>query len=415
MSLRLVQGIEEVNNMLTEYAKRKQNAKGAVSIFVVIFSALLITTISIGFIRIMVQEQQQASAVDLSQSALDSANAGVEDAKRLLVRYSDYCKGSTAASSTPECSRISQALMNGNECNTLQKSGIVGSTSDKEVLLRQSGNDADLQLMQAYTCVKIQLNTNDYVGTVTTADSRIIPLKGTGDFDRIEVEWYSQADLRGPDGDGGMPESIELPADTELPKLADWGSNRPGMLRMQLIQFGDTFQLSDFDKKEDGSSNARTLFLNPSSVGRDQVNFTDDLRGSMNSGSLQQIACDQSFSSTTIDKEFACKATIMLPNAIGQSDLRRTAFLHIDTLYNDNTSFRIKLANSSSPVTFSSVQPIVDSTGRANDMFRRVQSRIEMDSSLFPFPQSAVDISSNVCKTFRVTDTEYESGDCSSE
>ncbi|RYX79530.1 hypothetical protein EON76_02320 [bacterium] len=403
--------------MLTDYAKRKQGTNGAVSIFVVIFSALLITTIAIGFIRIMVQEQQQASAVDLSQSALDSANAGVEDAKRLLVRYSDYCKGSTTASSTPECNRISQALMNGGGCDTLQKSGIVGSPDDKEVLLRQSGNDADLQLMQAYTCVKIQLNTNDYVGAVTTSDSRIIPLKGTGDFDRIEVEWYSQADLRGSDSDsdGGVPESIDLPADTELPKLADWGSNRPGMLRMQLIQFGDSFQLSDFDKKEDGSSNARTLFLNPNSVGRDQVNFTDDLRGSMSSGSLQQISCDQTFSSTTIDKEFACKATIILPNAIGQNDLRRTAFLHIDTLYNDNTNFRIKLANSSSPVTFSSVQPIVDSTGRANDMFRRVQSRIEMDSSLFPFPQSAVDISSNLCKTFRITDTEYESGDCSSE
>lgn len=385
------------------------------SIFVVIFSALLITTISIGFIRIMVQEQQQAAAIDLSQSALDSANAGVEDAKRLLVRYSEHCQTSTAASVTAECTRISQALANGNDCNTLQQSGIVGALGDKEVILRQQANDADEQLMQAYTCVKIQLNTNDYVGTINTSDSRIIPLKGTADFDRIEVEWYSQADLKGDEASGGSVEQIDLPTDTELPKLADWEPNRPGMLRMQLIQFGDTFQLSDFDKKDDGTSNARTLFLNPSGAGLETVSFADDLRGSKTSGSLQQIACDPTFSTTTIDREYACKATILLPAAIGQSDLRRTAYLHVDSLYNNNTSFRVKLASGPSQITFNSVQPIVDSTGRANDMFRRVQSRIEMDSSTFPFPQSALSVSSDVCKTFRVTDTEYESGDCSTE
>lgn len=398
------------------YQSKKERMRGAVSIFVVIFSALLITTIAVGFIRIMIQEQQQATNTDLSQSALDSANAGVEDAKRLLVRYGDYCQGSTAASSTTECVRLSRALSENASCNTIQKSGIAGEESGDEVRLQQTGNAADELLEQAYTCVKIQLDTTDYVGSLSTSDSKMIPLKGTADFDRIDIEWYSQADLKDSGGDADDTiQQIMLSGDTELPKLADWQANRPAMLRLQLIQFGDTFQLSDFDKKDDSTSNSRTLFLNPSVAGRNSMNFSDDVRGSRTSGSLQQVACDSNFTSATVDRQYACKATILLPPAIGSSDLRRTAYLHVDSLYNDNTSYRIQMANGSTPVTFSSVQPIVDSTGRANDLFRRVQSRIEIDNSTFPFPQSALSVSSNLCKTFRVTDTEYEAGECSSE
>lgn len=388
--------------------------RGAVSIFIVIFSTLLITTVVVGFIRLMIQEQQQATSADLSQSALNSAQAGVEDAKRALVRYQDYCLGSTAAATTSECVRLDRALKDGKQCDTIQQTGVAGSPSDSEVVVRQVLNDADAQLEQAYTCVKIQLNTFDYVGRLPASGSRMIPLKATGDFNNVVIEWFSQSDLKESSNDDATTESISLSTDMTLPTLSEWESNRPALLRTQLIQFGSTLKLSDFNKTQDGASNAHTLFMNPSEVGRNALSFTDDARLSIATGSLQQIACDRNFTTATTDKLYACKATISLPNAIGQSDQKRTAYLRLNALYNKNTSFRVQLMQDATPVTFSSVQPIVDSTGRANDLFRRIQSRIEIDNSTFPFPQSSIDLSGSLCKTFLVTDKvdDYVEGTC---
>lgn len=391
----------------------RKRSRGAVSIFVVIFSTLLITTVVVGFVRFMIQEQRQATAADLSQSALNSAQAGVEDAKRALVRYRNYCLGSSAAATTEECVRLDTALKNSSQCNTIQMAGIAGSPADKEVIVRQEANDADNLLQQAYTCVKIQMNTTDYIGQLPARGSRMIPLKGVEDFNKVEIEWYSQSDLK-ESSEGSGSNSVELSTDSYLPKLADWSRNRPALLRVQLIQYGDSFQLSDFDKTDDGASNAYTLFLNPSEAGREELSFADDARLSSSTGSLQRIACDRNFSTTSTDKLYACKAIITLPNAVGQSDTKRTAYLRLNGLYNDRTSFRVKLAREASAVAFNSVQPIVDSTGRANDLFRRVQSRVEIDNSTFPFPQSTLDLSGGLCKTFLVTDkaSDYVEGRC---
>ena len=55
--------------------------KGGVSIFIVIMVSILVSIMSASFLRIMLRDQEQASKLDLSQSAYDSAQAGVEDAK----------------------------------------------------------------------------------------------------------------------------------------------------------------------------------------------------------------------------------------------------------------------------------------------------------------------------------------------
>jgi hypothetical protein len=83
------------------------------------------------------------------------------------------------------------------------------------------------------------------------------------------------------------------------------------------------------------------------------------------------------------------------------------AYLRLSTLYNAS-HFMVKLYNTdtgSSLVRFKGVQPQVDSTGRANDMFRRVQALVEL-KGVVTYPEAAVDIAGNLCKNFLITDTE---------
>jgi hypothetical protein len=97
--------------------------------------------------------------------------------------------------------------------------------------------------------------------------------------------------------------------------------------------------------------------------------------------------------------------TLDLPTPIGGGD--RQAYLRLSSLYN-GAHFRVTLSNNGAAEKFSGVQPIVDSTGRANDIFRRISARVNLYD--FPYPDAALDITGNLCKSFSVTDTEYFPG-----
>ncbi|MBH1956693.1 hypothetical protein I8H84_03910 [Candidatus Saccharibacteria bacterium] len=397
-----------------------EGERGAVSLFVVIFTALIVTVMTVSFIRLMIDGQRSASDADLSRSALDSAQAGVEDAKRALVKYRSCLSGS---SDPTTCASLVATLPTDKSCQVLQNSGIVGAPADKEVIIKQS--DGDEKLQQAYTCVKVEINSDDYIGTIDQDKSRIIPLRGVSEFNQIRIKWFTIDDLANPEDRIDLPAlSSDPSAGFELPKQADWPSNQPALMRTQLIQYGDSFTLDQFDKSEGGDSNSNTLFLYPDQVGAKSYSFLSDGRRSASSGLLRSVTCDPNFSketSATTGRQYACETIITLPKAIGaSSEKQRTAYLNLMGLYRSSNNFKIELLNSSGGVTsapnvvkFGGVQAVVDSTGRANDKFRRVESRVELDANTFQYPTSTSNTSAGFCKNFFVTDAaaEYVKGD----
>ena len=159
--------------------------RGAVSIFIVVFTALLITVVTASFIQIMVSNQEQASNNDLAQSAYDSALAGVEDAKRALIRLRN-CE----LSGPSGCANSIKSKMNDSCTDALSDAGIAFTGADQNEQQVGSG------LNQAYTCVKIQLNTDDIDGTVTPTAPDVIPLdSGDEPFTRIRLSWFTAEDL----------------------------------------------------------------------------------------------------------------------------------------------------------------------------------------------------------------------------
>lgn len=375
---------------------------GAVSLFIVVFSTLLITVVTVGFISIMVQEQQQASTTDLSQSAYDSAQAGVEDAKRALLYYQNVCGGSD----TTKCTQaIKDSFSSTASCNDVVKNLTDVGILNEEIAVQTNGVGNALD--QAYTCVKVNLQTDDYVGVLGQDTSKFIPLIGVSDFNTIHIEWFSVKDLQGATTSVNVP-SFSL--GSPLLSQSNWTSlaspNRPSIMRAQFIQFSNKngFSLSDFDSNTANASN-NTLFLYPSNIVDSSKSFGSDVR--QTTKNITQIHCEPSLVSLV----YSCSATIKLPATIKVGD--NTAYLKITVLYK-KTNYRITLINDVTPVRFNAVQPSVDSTGRANDLFRRVQSRVELTDANFPYPEAAIDITGNLCKDFIVTDSidDYLNNNC---
>ncbi len=383
---------------------RQNSQRGAVSLFVVIFTALLLTVITVSFVQLMLRDQQQATTSDLSQSAYDSAQAGVEDAKRALL-LNQACDLGTAGPGV-NCATVQSALASG-ACDTVATALSIAQTNN-ETLIQQ--DESDKKLDQAYTCVKVAVNTPDYIRTLQPGESDIVPLTGTASFDTIELSWFTTSDFSSPSGSPATAFPSAGPG-VELPSAngVNWPFNAPSLMRAQLIQMNNSnFNLSDFDDEAGAKSNANTLFLYPSSVGLNAKNFADDAR---RSGLLapQLIRCLNTLAVAT----YACTTTIHLPEPINGSSADRNAYLRLSALYN-KSSFQVKLFNGVAPVQFSGVQSEVDSTGRANDVFRRVKSRVTLGGS-FPYPQAAIDIERDLCKSFTITDNtaDYTTTACS--
>lgn len=388
---------------------RQFDQSGAVSIFVVIFAALLMTIVTVSFIQLMIKDQQQATTSDLSQSAYDSAQAGVEDAKRLLL-LDQACRNGTAAPSI-NCMVIANALVPSagqteTSCDTLVKAGLVTSTNN-ETIIQQSVGDNAAKLDQAYTCVKIKVNTDDFKRDLEANESQTIPIRGVGEFDTIELDWFSRKDLSA-DNEELKIDFPTIGPDVSLPPVGStWQPNHPALMRVQFMQTGSSFKLSEFDAGQEGRSNANTLFLYPSASGLQDKEFAiDSRRSSLNAP--QQIRCVTSL----VTSEYACKTRLRLPQPIDGS-ANRNAFLRLSALYN-SASYKVTLKHGGEEVKLDRIQPEVDSTGRANDMFRRVQARIELNGD-FTHPEAAIDLAGDLCKNFTVTDQEggfNESASC---
>lgn len=380
--------------MRSQIDKVRRDERGVVSLFIVIFSTLLLTVLTIGFVRIMIKEQQQAMNDDLSQSAYDSATAGVEDGKRVIRKCLD---GDAHA-----CD-----VMSAKRCTTVSDAGVVALVGGETTIKSNSATEAD-SLNQAYTCVKIDMNTDDYYTSLTKGQSRMIPLNAVGPFTRIQIQWMHKG-LQGQAESGTLqsPTSAALGYDA-LPKEADWNTSAASLLRAQTILpvavAGASIAQTDFD-----TSTVSTAFLKPANVvggAAPNPHFVIGTpRASTDAGastSPNLVGCSKDeYAAGGLTSGYACIATLQWSNAVPAGST--LAYLRLTSLYRD-TSVRIQLFNDAgATVQLNGVQPQIDSTGRASNVFRRVMSRVDVSTNAPTYPEYAVDTTGSLCKDFYVT------------
>lgn len=364
--------------------------RGITSIFIVIIAALLFAIIAMSFAGLMSRDQRRSTDDELSQSAYDSAMAGVEDAKRVIMAARG---GSSEA----------QNAIAANECDTVQAANM--ATGDDEVIIQSSSSGGGQQLDQAYTCVKISSNSDNYLVNLEEMSSGIVPLYGVSSFDRLTIEWHTAASTSTSiDSLCGATSVSNTPLCQPGAVAAD---TTPALLRANFITPGASTRLSDLNDSEA----SQTVFLYPVVGGAGTVavsldaydrlydDYSNSAPGSLFINKPQPITCATSFGTSG----YACRAEVTLADRIDAYSA--LSFLRLTAIYAASDA-KITLYNGSfdsdDMVQFSGVQPVVDSTGRANDLFRRVEARLSLTSDI-NLPEAAIDTGGRICKNFLVT------------
>jgi len=380
---------------------KKQSKRGMASFYVVIFATILFGVVTVSFIRIILSEATQSSNDDLSRSAYDSAIAGVEDAKTAVNRYYSCINGTGNAG---DCDDDARVKLFRKTCSGAEGIGIAsylyGSDLNEVKIQEQNASSGENTSDQAYTCVIVSDEVPDYRGTLTDdTPTKAIPISsyagdgvstGTriGEVDKIRFSWYSR--LNEGDISNAKPfnesDGIHLSEKSNAPV--------PPAIALTFIKASKGVRTEDFHKLSNTDDLVySTVLLLPS-----KDNFGDFDKGTNIIGydDMTRYGNVGSFSTTTkypfgvkctTETEFACSVTITgLKGEVTEED---TVMLIVSLPYNDTvTDFAAALLNEEGgTVPFVGVQVQVDSTGRTNQLFRRVEARLDPIDLFFPFPQ----------------------------
>ncbi|MBQ3353068.1 hypothetical protein IJG89_01835 [Candidatus Saccharibacteria bacterium] len=400
--------------------------KGAASFYMVAFSTLILLIIVASFAAVIVAEVTKTSNDDLAQSAYDSALAGVEDAKLAFYNYQKCVEqGADVAVGLNDdgeitCPEIRYLVEKSNSCDMV---GLIlgrNPTEENGGVLIKEDSSGDNNMQQAYTCVKFNTSTSDYRATLSASNPlRVVKPKfdnaSASEITKVKISWYNDSEQ------SNFNYSNFSDSGISFKKVTD--ASVPPMISVSLIQTGPTFTLDDFEKTVGDQTDRGTLFLVP--YDNDESNLNEgnetyrkaDWTGETNkigSEALRKsndktiknlpyaVNCPKSSAS-----EYACSATIELPEPIGGSRNDDTFVFALSLPYgkpttsfvleffcnDDGTPCATKTISSTDEdgnviteeeqtdqVSLNMVQIEIDSTGRANDLYRRVEARLEGDS-----------------------------------
>ena len=421
--------------------KNKKFRKGAASFYIVAFSTLILMIVAASFAAVIISEITRTSNDDLSQSAYDSALAGVEDAKLAYYSY-ENCKGTPAAEpnkdNTITCGEMVWYMENPS-CDMV--GNMLGRTKDDVVAVEEvnTGAGASNNMQQYYTCVEVQDSLKDYRSTLSSS-SMIKAMRAKFDdeqetnpeakiankISKVKVSWYADSDSSTNITSKDYTNITESGNGVTFPSLVGEKAATPPTISLTMVQTGLSFDINSFDKTIGNTTNRGMVYLVPTS---DKTKASTDVAGNSN-GSFESsidanvIGSDAFLKSndktaqnlpykvycggTTEGNEFACSATIDLPRPIGGTRNSDTFMFVVGMPYgkagkSDKVSFLLEFFCESASqkcgqqtiigedgqektediaqANLKGVQVQVDSTGRANDLFRRIETRLEdMDS-----------------------------------
>ena len=379
--------------------KRMKTKSGVASFYIVAISTLVLVIIVVSFAAVIISEVNRTTNDDLAQSAYDSALVGVEDAKLAYYNYTECKNGKN--SSGLGCGDIVKMVNEGQDCSMVAK--ILGR-GEGEVKVNE-GNENNMD--QAYTCVKMSPVTSDYEVTISGGSKNIAKVKLKEDEDIKASEITSMVVHWSAKKDNG---SLAVPGDS--------------ILQVGVVQTAESFDLDDFEMtsySDGGQTNRGTVFLKAASdpgedAGGDYETSKETLKKMLLKSNDKTVVYNELKNEPYLaycpgveggKNPTACTVEMYLPEPIyGESiaeELKKrsddTFYVSLANIGNDVLDVSLEFCNAAGGCTKLAkeddewkydvkktfvpleMQVAVDSTGRANDLYRRVETRLGAGAS----------------------------------
>lgn len=342
------------NSMGTSHRETSlhRSEQGIVSIVVTILIMMILTLIVIGFARLSRNEQQQALDRELNTQAFYAAETAVNDVKQKFTSgtvdvtqdYNDTCQHFVTS-------------------YALNKSV---STPNVE-----------------YSCLLVDPSpvTLSY-NPVNTGTSRVFHLlaKNSGDIiDTVKFVWQPH------DGTGHLQGTCNPSLDTATWLNAfpsDWPTScKVGILRVNVLKFDAPAVRADL------INNTFTGFFYPHTDGGavSTVTYANGI-GATNAGVIKSGGCTGAG---------VCTVTI---TGLGA----RSSYVRMRSIYRSNDVTVTATDAVGTPLELADAQAVVDATGKASGVLRRIQVRLGLSKFGASFPENALQTADSICKRYSV-------------
>ncbi len=345
-----------------------KNEAGVVPIIITIFIMIILGLITIGFAQLMRREQRHVLDRQLSTQAFYAAETGVNDAVKALAKGYALNKTSCAPDAP-------------------------GAAAGDPFIAGKNKLDAATGIVQ-YTCLIIDPapNTLEY-GSVGTDHSTgvLVQSQGSTAISSIEVSWQGQnsdtTDTFVNRTPRDFPPLTTKDPDPACTSTTCWPS-QTGVLRMSLTP------MNAFDR-DNLIKNTYTAMLYPfPGAGPGTTTYASG-QADPAQGQIVDGGCAAVISSGA--KQFRyC-------NAIIDGLSQKSYFLRLKSIYHASTVTITAYGGGppASQLRLVGAQALVDATGKANDVLRRIQVRVRTGQD-FDFPEAPLDSVQSLCKRFSV-------------
>ncbi|MFZ2560430.1 MAG: hypothetical protein WAW91_02255 [Candidatus Nanoperiomorbaceae bacterium] len=413
--------------------KNEFREAGQTAILSVVFFSIVMTVITVSFMKTVSSVQSAATNNELQASAVAAAESGVEDGKRVLA----YC---SANPNDANCVTVNNPTADATLCNGAKATAVTNilknalhATNDANGNIKMGVTTANTE---SYSCLVINGLTADYTATLSNdGRSEVIPLnivKGdktnpTG-VSYVVIQWSNDLPLGAINSD--HINQAPLNGGLDFPTATNWGG-RPDALRVELSNFASGDTLTSLTNKTNavtvrptsnysagyglsGSSSVNGNGVAPTLLTGGKQLYDLSYFGSSTNPNVARPPvlprnCSSSIDpSTGNDSGYYCNIAIL----IGGSSSNQSAYdsstgsgyyLRLQSIYNNSTHVRVTAYDPGGGQTlyFNGLQPSIDSTGRAADAFYRVSARVERGANAWS-PDFAVDSGQDLCKNMSV-------------